>query len=618
MKKTFQRKVFIYILVLVLIISVSLTFLFAGIQTDLLADDITTNGINTSQVLAADLRLGLLSGGQQFLDEPVRGIMEQKDVLQVAIYGGKGKLVMLKGDRRLRSLEMPDKVMAKLTRSGAPVVLKGRSHFEFWAPVSYVRNSVNYEEGFFPGPSGDETVIGFVRLSLSKDKIVNGRKHIITVALIVVVLSIFLGSIVSYYIASRITNPLRSLVGEIRGMGGEGLKKLYTKGDEEIEELAEAFNTMADSLQKRELARMKAERVLHESEERLRTVINNAPIVLYAVDEAGVFTVSEGKGLEGSLKPGEIVGRSALDLYGSLVMEENGVVTPGSDVLRRVLLGETVNFISNVSGGCFDNRLVPFKDPDGTIRGAIGVALDITERKKAEEKLKAYQEELRALASELSLTEERERRAIATDLHDHMGQLLAISKIKLGELKELSGETAVVRHAGEIRELIEQAIDYTRSLTFELSSPILYELGFEPAVEWLTEQFQEKHRLTVTYENEGLAWPVDTETSILVFKAVRELLLNTVKHARASRARVIISGDDKTMRVTVEDDGVGFIHPSPDTPQKRKTRSFGLFSVRERLRNACGNLHVSSAPGQGTSVTIEIPLKPGDCRDKPH
>jgi PAS domain S-box-containing protein len=614
MRRSFKTRVFINILLLVLAACFSLSLLFARNQTGLLEKDLVEDGTNTAKVLASNLRLGLLTGGDEFLTEPLQGIMEQNDVLQVAVYGEKGNLVMLKEKISPQAIEPPYKVIALLGKDSKPVVLNGSNHFEFWVPVSYSRSPGKFENGFFPRPSTDKKTIGFVRLSLSKDKIIKGRKYVMTWAVLVIVLCIFLGSTVSYYTASRVTGPLRSLVSEIRSMGQDGIKRLSPDGDDEIIELAEAFNTMADSLDKRESARKKAERVLQEAEERLRTVINNAPIVLYAVDAAGVFTVLEGKGLEGSLMPGEVVGRSALDLYGSLTVEEGGAVIPISDVLKRVLSGETVYFVSMLSGICFENRLVPFSDMYGNIKGAIGIALDITERKRSEERLQAYQEELRSLASEMSLIEERERRTIATDLHDHIGQVLAMSKIKLGELRELSGTTPIAKQAVEIQGLIEQAISYTRSLTFELSPPILYELGFEAAVEWLTEQFREKHGLTIDFENDGPVNNLDTESAILIFKAVRELLFNIIKHAHASRVKVIISASGGTIMVTVEDDGIGFIYPSPKAGQKGGTKSFGLFSIREQLQHAGGQLHVRSIPGQGTTVTLEVPLKSGGVK----
>ncbi len=611
MKKSFQTRVFINILLLILATCLSLTFLFVRNQARLLENDLIEDGINTTEVLASNLRLGLMTGGDEFLAEPVVGIMEQEDVLQVAVYGEKGRLVMLKEKTRPQAIASPDKVIAQLSKDGKPIVLNDPNHFEFWVPVSYSKSPAAYENGFFPKPSADKKTIGFVKLSLSKDKIINGRKYVMTWALFAVVLCISLGGMVSYYTASRVTGPLRFLVSEIRSMGRDGIKKLSSGGDNEIMELAEAFNAMADSLEKRESARKKAERVLHEAEERLRTVINNAPIVLYAVDAAGVFTLLEGKGLEGSLMPGEIVGRSALDLYGSLSVEEGDAVVSVPDVIKRVLSGETVYFVSVLSGIYFENRLVPFNDMYGKINGAIGIALDVTERKRSEEKLHAYQEELRSLASEMSIIEERERRAIATDLHDHIGQTLAMSKIRLGELKELSGTTPIAKQAAEIQGLIEQAISYTRSLTFELSPPILYELGFEAAVEWLTEQFREKHGLAINFENNGPVNNMDIESGVLIFKGVRELLFNIIKHAHASRARVIISASGGNVRVTVEDDGIGFLYPSSKAGRKGGIKSFGLFSIKEQLHHAGGQLHVRSIPGQGTTVTLEVPLKPG-------
>lgn len=611
MKRSFQARVFVNVLSLVLTICFSLAFFFARLQTHLLESEIEADGIKTSKILASNLRLGLLTGGEEFLAEPVTGMMEQRDVMQVAVYGKKGGLVMLKEKKRLQNLQPAKNVIAQLRRYGKPVVLSGPHHFEFWVPVSYARSLNKYNNGFFPKPSVDKDIIGFAKLSLSKKKIINGRKYILTWTAVIIVFCIFLGSAVSYYIATRVTNPLKSLVGEIRNMGGSGIRKLSTSGDNEIRELSDAFNAMADSLEKRETARREAERVLHASEERLKTVIDNAPIILYAIDAAGVFTLVEGRGLGNSLKPGGIVGQSAFERCTSVSAEDGGKIIPDCDALKHVLSGETVNFVSTVSEGFFDNRLVPFRDAAGKIIGAIGVAIDITERKRAEEKLQLYQKELRSLASQLSLTEERERRVIATDLHDNIGQLLAISKIKLGKLKELSDDGEAVRQTDEIRGLIEQAIDYTRSLTFELSSPILYELGLEPAVEWLAEQFRAKYDLSVVFESDGLTVPLDTERSVLIFKAVRELLLNTVKHARAQQAIITVSGSGEVMKVTVEDDGAGFVYAPPEAANDGAIKSFGLFSVRESLRHAGGRLDIKSAPGHGTKVTLEVPVRAG-------
>jgi len=129
----------------------------------------------------------------------------------------------------------------------------------------------------------------------------------------------------------------------------------------------------------------------------------------------------------------------------------------------------------------------------GSPQFAIGMVADISDRKKAEDDIRTYQEQLQLLASELSLTEERERRRLGTDLHDHIGQALAISKIKLGVLQKSITTEKHAKSLSEVRELIDQMIQDTRSLTFELSLPVLYELGFEAAVEWFARQVRSQH-----------------------------------------------------------------------------------------------------------------------------
>ena len=225
----------------------------------------------------------------------------------------------------------------------------------------------------------------------------------------------------------------------------------------------------------------------------------------------------------------------------------------------------------------------------------------------------SYQEQLRCLATELSLTEERERRAIAADLHDHIGQTLATAKIKLGVLAGTKTAGSWERGAAEVRELLEEAIQYTRSLTFELSSPILYELGFGPAVESLAERMQEKHGLVVEVEDGGGGRPMDDVVKVVLFKAVRELLMNVVKHARARRAKVAIRKAEGAVLVVVEDDGVGFAALEA-APLSAQSGGFGLFSIREGLRHCGGEFFIRSGD-RGTRAELRVPLRPATGRD---
>ncbi len=247
----------------------------------------------------------------------------------------------------------------------------------------------------------------------------------------------------------------------------------------------------------------------------------------------------------------------------------------------------------------------PFPGPDGEAQFAIGMVQDISEQKRAEQEIATYQERLRSIASELSLTEERERRRLATELHDHVGQILALAQIKLGALRQAasSGNQAPM---DEVRRLIEQTIQYTRSLSFELSPPILYDLGFEAAVEWLAELVQEQQGIRVQVRADRAPKPLDDQTRILLFQTVRELLGSMAKNAGAKNVLVTIEKAGTDLLVQVEDDGVALGEaPGPGGP----LLGFGLFSIQERLRYFGGRLTVASEPDRGNRVTLVMPLK---------
>ncbi|MHC4540730.1 MAG: sensor histidine kinase [Planctomycetota bacterium] len=241
---------------------------------------------------------------------------------------------------------------------------------------------------------------------------------------------------------------------------------------------------------------------------------------------------------------------------------------------------------------------------------------DITERKGAEQKVLDDREQLKSLASQLSLTEERERHRIATELHDQIGQSLVISKIKLDQLRQCESAGAMTGALDEVSRCLGQVIADTRTLTFDLSHPILYELGFEAAVaDWLTEQIEEKHGLETDFEDDGHSKPLDDDIRALLFRNVRELLINVVKHAQAGHVKVSVRRADKDICVCVEDDGMGF-DPVEVAAMAAKRAEFGLFSIRERLEQLGGHIEIESRPGLGTKITMNAPLKYGQLNDR--
>ena len=232
------------------------------------------------------------------------------------------------------------------------------------------------------------------------------------------------------------------------------------------------------------------------------------------------------------------------------------------------------------------------------------------ERVAVERRILDYQEKLRSIASELTLTEERERRRIAVELHDRIGQPLAVSRIRLGVLKGQLPPGEFGKTIDEVNAFISEAIGDTRSLIFEISPPILYDLGFEQALEWLVENVQKQHGIAAEFRDEGRKKPLDHNLRILLFQSVRELLVNVVKHALARRVTVTVEREESRVSITVGDDGVGFDVGIIESRSMRDI-GFGLFSIRERLEHLGGAFTVESKSGAGTTVKITAPINRG-------
>jgi PAS domain S-box-containing protein len=230
--------------------------------------------------------------------------------------------------------------------------------------------------------------------------------------------------------------------------------------------------------------------------------------------------------------------------------------------------------------------------------------IEVKVRKMAEKKLIDYQKKLQSLTSRISLIEENEKRRIAADLHDCIGQPLALSKIKLGLLNKFSQSPDQINIIKEILQLIEQTIKETRTLTFELSPPILYELGLSQAIKWLIDEFREKYNLEISLKDYGCDKPFNNNIRFFIFQAVRELLVNIVKHSQAKKASIIMLRADDELRITVEDNGTGYAGASV------KNAGYGLFNIREQMNHINGHMKIRSLPGHGTRVTLVAPFNP--------
>lgn len=234
---------------------------------------------------------------------------------------------------------------------------------------------------------------------------------------------------------------------------------------------------------------------------------------------------------------------------------------------------------------------------------------DITERKRAEEQLRAYQRRLKALVSQLTVAEERERRRIAGELHDNVGQSLALSRMQLAAARKAVREPELGGKLDDISATLLQAVQDTRNLMLELSSPSMNELGLAAAIsEWLEEGIARRHGLKTELVDEMHRVPLDDDARAVVFRNVRELLTNVVKHARAQQVTVILKRLKAELKIVVQDDGVGFDHHGA-CRRAQDNGGFGLFSIAERMSDLGGSLEIVSRPGKGCRATLTAPLR---------
>jgi signal transduction histidine kinase len=214
-------------------------------------------------------------------------------------------------------------------------------------------------------------------------------------------------------------------------------------------------------------------------------------------------------------------------------------------------------------------------------------------------------QKLRLLSAELSLAEEAERRRIAEMLHEDLQQLLVAARMQLATLCRTQDAAQRESIAREIADVLERSFQLTRSLSMELAPPVLHERGLAAALEWLAGETHKNYNIEVTVEADPSADPKAADVRIFLFRAVRELLLNSVKHAAGTALHITMQHlrPDK-VRIIVADRGPGFDAGSLEAQRTRQT--FGLLNIRERVSNFGGEFHIDSGPNRGTRITLSL------------
>ncbi|MHB0936422.1 MAG: PAS domain-containing sensor histidine kinase [Armatimonadota bacterium] len=352
--------------------------------------------------------------------------------------------------------------------------------------------------------------------------------------------------------------------------------------------------------------RLRVEQALREAHRTLEAIIAASPLAIVTLGPEGkIQTWNPAAGRIFGLTSDEAIGHYPPPVKAHQLEKYHAL-------MARIRAGETVTDYEAIAHLRDGRELpisfsgAPLRDDAGAVTGIVAMLADISERKQVEEQIRSYQEELRALASEALATEERERRRLAQQVHDSISQALALAKIRLGSLRADVGTAQCADELAEVTRLLDQIIRSTRSLTFELSPPILYELGLYAAVEWLAEDIQRQYGIAIAVEHDKQRWLISDDLRAFLFMATREALVNVVKHAGAKQAGITLQRTATQLSITITDDGAGFDVGQLDRPRGHGG-GFGLFSIRERLRYLGGRLDIASTPGQGTTVTINAP-----------
>jgi len=352
-----------------------------------------------------------------------------------------------------------------------------------------------------------------------------------------------------------------------------------------------------------------------QSEERFLQISEHASEFYWEVDTKGVFTyVSPVIEKILDVKPNDIIGeKTYIELF--QLKEKKG---KKSEIEN--------SFLQNVSFNDYEIKLklknkeeiwlsasgFSVFDKQGKFFGFRGVCYDITNRKQTEialkksmKQIKNYQKKLKNLNMEITLVEEKERRRIAENLHDSLGQTLSLAFMKLSSVIHEEFPPRVSKVINETSDLLNNAISESRTLTYDLSPPILYELGLIPAFKWKLEQIQNKYGIETSIKGEEQKIDIKNEFNIFLYRVVVELLNNVIKHAQAKLIELEVRKEKKFYYITVQDDGVGF----KERPKAKATMKggFGLMSITERLDNIKGRLEFESELGQGTKATVIIP-----------
>ena len=351
-------------------------------------------------------------------------------------------------------------------------------------------------------------------------------------------------------------------------------------------------------------ARKQAEQAVKQSEEHYRHLFEQSRDAIYTTTREGKFVDINQSflGLFGYTRE-EIMGFKAREIYANpsdqprlkQEVDEKGFVRDFEAKLRKKD-GTEIDCLITASVRQADDR---------SILGYQGIIRDITKRKQAEAELKRSQEELRNLTTHLQSVREEERMSLARDIHDDLGQALTALKMDLSLLgkKFSEDQKPLLDKTQAISKLMDTSIETVKRISTELRPGVLDDLGLTAAIEWQAEEFQQRTGITCEVCSDPRDIIPDRDRSTAIFRIFQESLTNVARHAQATRVTASLKEKAGTLELKVRDNGRGITKEQISDP-----KSFGIIGMRERVYPWEGQVTVKSAPGQGTTVEVKIPL----------
>jgi signal transduction histidine kinase len=437
-------------------------------------------------------------------------------------------------------------------------------------------------------------------------------------------------SLLAVVISKKFSRPIREVSEAALRISRGDLEPIVIDYDakDEIGNLVGAFNKMAhdlhittvsrDSLTKEIAERKWAEEAVIKNEEKLKNILHGSPIPTFVIDTAHRITYWN-RAMEEytGIKATDVVRTDhhwkafydhkrpcMADLLADGKIDDIDRWYPGRYKASDLLAGayEGTDYFARLGreGTWLHFTAAPVKDSQGKIIAAVETLQDINEMKKAEERIKH-------LSRQIINIQEKERESLSREIHDDIGQLLAALKMGIFRVNKKIPEklSGIKEQINELSYLTNKTIREIRGLSHALHPPAIEDLGLASAVEELCQDFRSYSEIRITWDIAPIEKPLQSMTTITIFRLFQEGLHNILKHSRATEVQVRLISRDDTIEAMIEDNGIGFVVDDVFAPLPNR-RALGLISMRERLALIGGDLQILSEPGKGTKIIASI------------